>query len=55
MDRAALGRLNTKSLQEKIDEKAKLLVSVDDIFECFVILALCVAQVCKCRNYGLDF
>jgi len=31
MDRAALGRLNTKSLQEKMEEKAKLLVNVDCI------------------------
>jgi len=29
IDRAALGRLNTKSLQEKMEEKAKLLVIVD--------------------------
>jgi len=31
MDRAALGRFNTKSLQEKMEEKAKLLVNVDCI------------------------
>jgi len=52
MDRGALGRLNTKSLQEKMDEKAKLLVTVDVILavHCMCCLLACFvsAQVIPC-------
>jgi len=37
VDPAALGRLNTKSIQQKMDEKAKLLASF-----LFLFLELCV-------------
>jgi len=40
MDPAMLGRLNTKSLQEKMEEKAKLLVSV--VVRRLLVVTCCV-------------
>jgi len=40
LDPSTLGRLNTKSLQEKVDEKAKLLVSTRYIITVYLTLAL---------------
>jgi len=53
VDPAALGRLNTKSIQEKMEEKAKLLVNIRSWFSEMISDCLHVFSDNDNNNYPL--